>query len=96
MNNNLKLILSIVCLVLIISFYSCKSTQGWTNKKEMKGIYIPNFKLTYFKTLLIAGYNNTNEIKSIVFADQSGYSESILSIEDYHLIDSLKKLITTL
>ena len=58
----------------------------------MKEIYIPNFKLTYFKKLLIAGHNNTNEIKSIVFADQSGYSESILSSEDYDLIDSLVKI----
>ena len=92
MNNILKLILSIVCLVLIISVSSCKSTQGWTNKKEMKGIYIPNFKLTYFKKILIAGYNNTNEIKSIVFADHSGFSEPILSMEDYDLIDSLVKI----
>jgi hypothetical protein len=58
----------------------------------MRGIYIPNFKLTYFKTLLIAGYNNTNEIKSIVVADHSGFSEPILSMEDYDLIDSLVKL----
>src|SRR5215204_2305717 len=92
MNNILKLILSIICLVLIIVSSSCKSTQAWTNKKEMKGIYIPNFKLTYFKKLLIEGYNNTNEIKSIVFADHSGFSEPILSMEDYDLIDSLAKI----
>jgi hypothetical protein len=92
MNNILKLILSMACMVLIIVFSSCKSTQAWTNKKEMKGIYIPNFKLIYIKKLLIAGYNNTNEIKSIVFADHSGFSESILSREDYDLIDSLVKI----
>ena len=90
MNYNLKSTLNVfpILFIVVVSF-SCKSTKSWTNKKEMKGIYIPNFKLTYFKTLLIAGYNNTNEIKSIVFADHSGFSEPILSTEDYDLIDSL-------
>jgi hypothetical protein len=93
MNCNLKSILNVFSILFIVVVsISCKSTQSWTTKKEMKEIYIPNFKLTYFKTLLIAGYNNTNEIKSIVVADQSGYSESILSIEDYDLIDSLVQL----
>src|SRR4030095_12744682 len=92
MNNILKLILSIICLFLLIVFSSCKSTQAWTTKKEMKEIYIPNFKLTYFKKLLIAGYDNTNEVKSIVFADHSGFSEPILSMEDHDLIDSLVKI----
>ena len=58
----------------------------------MKEIYIPNFKLIYFKKLLIAGHNNTSEIKSIVYADHSGFSEPILSMEDYDLIDSLVKI----
>src|SRR4030095_14741654 len=93
MNCNLKSTLTVfpILFIIVVSF-SCKSTRSWANKKEMRGIYIPNFKLTYFKTLLIAGYNNTNEIKSIVVADHSGFSEPILSMEDYDLIDSLVKL----
>ena len=93
MNYKLKSTLTVFPILFIVAVSSsCKSTHTWTSKKEMKEIYIPNFKLTYFKRLLIAGYNNTNEIKSIVFDDRSGYSESILSIKDYDLIDSLVKI----
>ena len=77
-----------IFFIVVVSF-SCKSTHSWTSKKEIKRIYIPNFKLTYFKKLLMAGYNNTNEIKSIVFADHSGFSEPILSMEDMILSTAL-------
>ena len=92
MNCHLKSTINALLILIVAVSFACKSTHSWTSKKEMKDIYIPNFKLTYFKKLLIAGHNNTNEIKSIVFADQSGYSESILSSEDYDLIDSLVQL----
>jgi hypothetical protein len=81
--------------ILLIFFFpllfSCKTSQYemWASKKEMKDIYIDDFKLIYFKKLLIAGYNNTDEVKNMVRSDQSGFSEPILTTEDYELIDSL-------
>ena len=93
MNYHLKSIPRVLLIFFVFILMSCKSTQSWTTKKEMKGIYIPDFKLLYFKKLMIVGYNNTNEIKNIVSADRSGFSEPILfSIEDYELIDSFVKL----
>jgi hypothetical protein len=63
----------------------------WASKKEMKEIYLHDFKMTYFKKLLIAGYNNTNEIKNVVRGDHSGFTEPILTDDDHDLIDSLVK-----
>ena len=83
----------IFLLLFIPLLFSCKTSQyeTWASKKEMKEIYIDDFKLIYFKKLLIAGYNNTNEIKNVVRSDNSGFSEPILTDEDHHLIDSLVK-----
>ena len=92
MNCLLKSTLNALLILIVAVSFACKSTHSWTSKKEMKEIYIPNFKLTYFKKLLIAGHNNTSEIKSIVLGDHSGFSEPILSTEDYDLIDSLVKI----
>lgn len=55
----------------------------------MKEAYIHSFKLTYYRKLMIKGFNNSEEIKSLISSDRSGFSEILLSIDDYKLIDSL-------
>jgi len=54
-----------------------------------KSIYIEQFKLTYFRQILIKGYNNSKAIQEIISSDNSGFTEIILSEDDYKLIDSL-------
>jgi len=69
----------------------CKSTQNSTSQKAMyKATYIDQFRLTYFRQLLIKGYNNSNAIQEIISNDHSGFTEPIILTEDdYKLIDSL-------
>ncbi|MBS1755539.1 MAG: hypothetical protein JST34_15975 [Bacteroidetes bacterium] len=55
----------------------------------MKESFIYTFKITYFKKLLLEGFNNSPEITKVLLKDKSGYGEFILSIEDLHFIDSI-------
>jgi DNA primase len=55
----------------------------------MKEIYVYDFKMIYFKKMLLAGFGNNNEIRSIVSADHSGFAEIILTMQDYQFIDSI-------
>ena len=69
---------------------SCEGTRRTALlKKQYKEIYLNQFKLTYFRLLLIKSYNNSNAIREIINADNSGFTELILTDEDYKLIDSL-------
>ena len=82
----------IYALLLLASFIGlqCKSTHNSTTRKAMyKNIYIDQFKLTYFRQILIKGYNNSEAIQEIISSDHSGFTEQILTEEDYTLIDSL-------
>ena len=68
----------------------CKSTLHSTAQKaSYKSIYIDQFKLTYFKKILIKSYNNSKAIQEIIHADHSGFTEPLLTEDDYKLIDSL-------
>ena len=58
----------------------------------MKESFIYDFKIIYYKSLLKKAYNNSQEIKTILSAEASGYGEIILSKEDFSLIDSLTKI----
>lgn len=39
--------------------------------------------------MLLAGFNNSPEINTILTQDHSYYSEPVLSVEDYHFLDSV-------
>lgn len=70
--------------------FQCTGTDtSKSQKAEYKSIYIDQFKLTYFRKMLIKGYNNSEAIQEIINADHSGFMEPILTMEDYKLIDSL-------
>ena len=71
----------------------CQSTQRTRFlRKEYKSIYISQFKLTYFRHLLLKGYNKSNSIQEIIKLDHSGFTELILTVDDYIFIDSLTKV----
>ena len=85
-------IYSILLTTLFITV-SCESTRKTQSlKAQYKDIYLDQFKLTYFKKLLIKSYNNSNAVREIINADHSGFTEPILTEDDYKLIDSLTTL----
>ncbi len=85
-------VLSLVTIV-ILFFASCKTSKGSASYRKMyKEIYIDQFKLTYVRKLLIKSYNNSTDIQNIINLDRSGFTEPILTIDDYRLIDSLTKV----
>lgn len=80
----------IIIVVAVIFCVSCKPVQhSYSEKRQKKEAYVYSFKMTYFKKMLLAGFGNSYEIKSIVNADRSGYSEIILSLQDFQFIDSI-------
>lgn len=77
------------CVTLFVGL-NCRSTQTPASKKAMyKAIYIDQFRLTYFRQLLIKSYNNSDAIQEIISNDHSGFTEPVLTEDDYTLIDSL-------
>lgn len=77
---------------LTVLFSSCKSTNFKSNFEQIKQSYLYDFKMTYFKKLLLESFNHSSAIKEILLIDRSGYGEPILSSFDYGLIDSLVKI----
>ncbi len=75
--------------VIFLFGIQCKRPYNSKLQAEYKSIYIDQFKLTYFRQLLIKGYNNSEAIQQIIKLDHSGFTEPILTMDDYKLIDSL-------
>jgi len=85
-----NIIIYFTFLFALLIFIGCKTTHNSTSQKAMyKSIYVDQFKLTYFRKILIKGYNNSNAIQEIINSDHSGFTEPILTEADYKLIDSL-------
>jgi hypothetical protein len=79
-----------ILLTISLISTSCESTRRTSSlKSQYKEIYVEQFKLTYFRQLLIKSYNNSNPVREIIGADHSEFTEPILTEEDYILIDSL-------
>ena len=84
---------AVLLVFIIFTFSHCQSTKrARFLRKEYKSIYVDQFKLTYFRQMLIKGYNNSNAIQEIIKLDHSGFTEPILTEEDYKLIDSLTSI----
>ena len=79
-------------LVILLILISCKVSQNVIYKRQMKESFLYTFKLEYFKKLLIKIYNNTDAINSILSQDNSGYSEELLTISDYAIIDTFSTI----
>jgi len=75
-------------ILLPMTFSQCHNSRA-KEQSEMKSIYIDNFKLIYFRKLLQSGFNNSEEVKTIIKFDRSGFTEPVLTEYDYHLIDSI-------
>lgn len=88
----MRLFIIIICACLPI--FSCKQLQpkGSTKRRQREEVYVNSFKMTYFKKMLLSGFDNSREINTIMELDHSGYSEIVLSMEDYKFIDSIVSL----
>mgnify|MGYP006141455181 FL=1 len=76
-----------ITLLLILSLtISCRTAK---EDRQIKQIYVREFKTTYFKSLLRKGFNNNNGYNNAVEIDNSNFAEPILSPEDSKYIDSL-------
>lgn len=80
---------SILLLLLLVTFTQCRTSRERQLKREYKSIYMDQFKLTYFRQLLQAGFNNSEEVNSLIKFDNSGFTEPVLSRDDYQLIESI-------
>lgn len=80
----------ILIIVVLIFSISCKTGQfSRSEKRQRKEAYVYSFKMTYFKKILLEGFNNSSEIQTILNADHSNYGEIVLSMEDFKFIDSV-------
>jgi hypothetical protein len=71
-------------------FIQCRTTQAVkTEKEQFKEVYLNQFKLTYFRKILAAGFNDSEEVKALINFDRSGFTEPIITEVDTQLIDSL-------
>ena len=75
-------------LLLVILLIGCKP-KHYSFQSQFKEIYSNQFKLTYTKQLLKKSYNNSISINLILNDDKSGFTEPILTQEDYVYIDNL-------
>jgi hypothetical protein len=77
-------------LFLLIILASCSNKLGTTKfDKQMNEVYLDEFKITYFKSLLRKGFNNSKDYDDAVKIDRSHFAEPILTQDDYTFIDSL-------
>jgi len=80
----------IVALSISTVGLNCKSVQSPTREEmELKSIYLDQFKLTYFRQILIKSYNNSECVQEIINSDHSGFTEAILTEDDNKMIGSL-------
>ena len=80
----------VLIVALCVIGTQCKSAHQLTSEEsEYKSIYIDQFRLTYFRQMLLKGFNNSNAIQEIIKFDRSGFTEPVLTLDDFNLIDSL-------
>ncbi len=92
MNKN-KAFIYFIGVLILIGGIRCKSVSISSSQTAMyKSIYIDQFKLTYFKQMLINGYNNSQAIQEIISLDHSGFTEPILTEDDCNFIDSITRI----
>ncbi len=83
--------------LLFISLYilvsGCKNNRHLTYNKSLKHAYVYDFKITYFKQLLLEGFNKSEAIKEVLNNDASkGLSDSQLSLQDIEIINHYAKM----
>lgn len=85
----MKKLLFVAVIISLIS--SCKPPGQFSRseRKEMKEVYVQSFKMTYLKKMLLSGFRNSKEIKTVLNEDHSSFSEIVLTMDDYVFIDSI-------
>jgi len=83
------LIYLIILLTSLVGFQCTSTRHSKAQKQTFKSIYIKQFKLVYFWQLLNKSYNNSKAVQEIIGGDHSGFTEAILTADDFKLIDSL-------
>ena len=78
---------TLLLLSFVLALTSCNRYSSSTERKQLKKAYISEFKMTYFKTLLLTAYNNSESIKNIIDKDASSFAEPILSLDDIQIIN---------
>ncbi len=79
-----------ILLLAMFFFVQCKTLkENRRETNEFRSIYEDQFKLTYTRKLLQAGFNHSDAINSILETDPKGFTDPILSNVDYDLINSL-------
>jgi hypothetical protein len=73
----------------VVTFQCKTSYESKSQRSVYKSIYLDQFKLTYFRKLLIKGFNGSDAINAVIKFDNSGFTEPILNEDDLDLIDSL-------
>jgi hypothetical protein len=77
-------------LLLSVFLVQCGTIQPVkSERKQFKEIYIHQLKLTYFRKILLEGFNHSEAVKTLIRFDRSGFTEPVLSENDYRLVDSL-------
>ena len=88
-----RIIFYFFLLTILTITISCENTRRTqTLNTQYKEVYLNQFKLVYFRQLLKKSYNNSNAIREIIGDDHSGFTEPILTEQDYTIIDSLTTL----
>lgn len=78
-------------LILMLGLVSCNRYTSPGERRQMKKVYISEFKMRYFKILFLTAYNNSESIKNIMDNDASLFTEPILSRDDLEIINTLVK-----
>lgn len=83
----------LIIILIVATFYmACKPAEfSRTHRVQMKEVYIYTFKITYFKKILLAGFDD-KDFQRVLSGDNSGFGEIILSMEDYNFLDSIVRL----
>ena len=77
-----------ITISLLLLLFACKPSEISSKQKEtMRQIYVSEFKLQYFQNLLYQGFNRSEDFKRATSIDRSNYSEILLSIDDYVIMN---------
>lgn len=86
--NAVKILCFLVLFPLLLA-QCATAPKAASERKQFRKVYIDQFKLAYFRKLLSAGFNHSEAVKELIRFDRSGFTEPVLSVSDYRLIDSL-------
>ncbi|MCF0065808.1 hypothetical protein LXM26_30120 [Dyadobacter sp. LJ419] len=88
--NPVKIFIYVVALLFPTTFVGCTNSVEERDEIGMnRSIYVDEFKLTYFRKMLLKTYNNSGAAREIINQDHSGFTEIVLTMDDYNLLDSL-------